>query len=116
MLLVNLRLCNTETKILIANSDEIPNEFFNKNDVTMNISIFHGRPTISSAKSNTLSLKYILKNIIEWIIVSGVTSQKLRINLYASLLNFLHLVKGYSKDSDSMEITDTLYVFSIVLI
>lgn len=42
---------------------------------------------------NSLSLKYILKNIIEWIIVSGIASQKLRINLYASLLNYLHIIK-----------------------
>lgn len=44
-------------------------------------------------KVNTLSLKYILKNIIDWIIVSGESSQKLKINLYASLLNFMHIVK-----------------------
>lgn len=44
-------------------------------------------------KVNTLSLKYILKNIVDWIIISGESSQKLKINLYASLLNFMHIVK-----------------------
>lgn len=53
-----------------------------------------------TAKTNTLSLKYILKNIVDWIIISGEASQKLKINLYASLLNFMHIVKGCNgKDS-----------------
>lgn len=51
-------------------------------------------------KINTLSLKYILKNIVDWIIISGEASQKLKMNLYASLLNFMHIVKGHNtKDS-----------------
>lgn len=51
-------------------------------------------------KTNSLSLKYILKNIVDWIIISGEASQKLKINLYASLLNFMHIVKGFnSKDA-----------------
>lgn len=51
-------------------------------------------------KMNSLSLKYILKNIVDWIIISGEAYQKLKINLYASLLNFMHIVKGFnSKDS-----------------
>lgn len=47
-------------------------------------------------KTNSLSLKYILKNIVDWIIISGEASQKLKINLYASLLNFMHIVKGFN--------------------
>lgn len=107
MLLVNLRFCNTQrVQSIAANSTENAIESANTTEINKSISFFHGRPTISSAKSNTLSLKYILKNITEWIIVSGVTSQKLRINLYASLLNFLHLVKGNSKDVEIKENTD----------
>ncbi|XP_075154690.1 nuclear pore complex protein Nup205 [Haematobia irritans] len=45
------------------------------------------------SKSNALNIKFILKYLLEWIIVSGVVSQKLRINLYASLLNCLSIVK-----------------------
>lgn len=56
-------------------------------------------------KSNSLSLKYILKNIVEWIIVSGVASQKLRINLYAALLNYMHIIKGSDKKRE-MEFDD----------
>lgn len=48
-------------------------------------------------KTNSLNLKYILKNIVEWIIISSVSSQKLKINLYASLLNFMHIIKGMNK-------------------
>lgn len=52
--------------------------------------------TSLTPKTNSLSLKYILKNIVDWIIISGEASQKLKINLYASLLNFMHIVKGFN--------------------
>lgn len=103
MLLVNLRLCNTQKTIsIITNSDE------KKNDINKGIRLFHGCTTINSAKSNTLSLKYILTKITEWIIVSGVTSQKLRMNLYASFLSFLYLIEEDIRNSDYREITDEL--------
>lgn len=109
MLLVNLRLCNTQKTLSIAtNTDEITNECSTKNDANKNMRFFRSCPTNSSSKSNTLSLKHILTKITEWIIVSGVTSQKLRMNLYASLLNFLHLVEGNAIDSDPGDITDEL--------
>lgn len=56
-------------------------------------------------QSNSLNLKYILTHIIDWIIMSGVSSQKLKINLYASLLNFMHIIKGIN--SKSNEFSDT---------
>uniref|UniRef100_A0A1A9WFW1 Nuclear pore complex protein Nup205 n=1 Tax=Glossina brevipalpis TaxID=37001 RepID=A0A1A9WFW1_9MUSC len=56
----------------------------------------------SDVKSNALSLKYILKQILEWLIVSGVSSQKLRVNLYASLLNCLTVIKKQIKPSKKM--------------
>ncbi|XP_055616153.1 nuclear pore complex protein Nup205 [Toxorhynchites rutilus septentrionalis] len=65
-----------------------------------------------SPKTNTLSLRYILQNILEWILISGVGSQKLRINLYASLLNYMHIVKGnrdkLENEQDNMR--DEFYV------
>lgn len=54
-------------------------------------------------KTNSLSLKYILKNIVDWIIISGEASQKLKINLYASLLNFMHIVKGFNTKELTLE-------------
>lgn len=59
--------------------------------------------TSLTPKANTLSLKYILKNIVDWIILSGESSQKLKINLYASLLNFMHIVKGLNSKGSSMD-------------
>ncbi|XP_055585632.1 nuclear pore complex protein Nup205-like [Uranotaenia lowii] len=53
-----------------------------------------------SPKTNTLSLRYILQHILEWILISGVGSQKLRINLYAALLNYMHIVKGNRDKSE----------------
>lgn len=46
--------------------------------------------------TNTSSLKFILHSILEWILISNVSSQKLRVNLYGSLLEFLHMISvGY---------------------
>lgn len=57
--------------------------------------------TSYSAKTNSLSLKYILKNIVEWILISGVSSQKLKVNLYAALLNFMQIIKLKQRKSDT---------------
>lgn len=54
-------------------------------------------------KANSLNLKYILKNIVDWIIISSVSSQKLKINLYASLLNFMHIVKEMNKKTSEFD-------------
>ena len=86
LLLMNLRTC------------------FGKKAISEQTSIFGNQTSLnvsqdqiaSSPKSNSLHLKYIFRNIIEWIIVSGVGSQKLRMNLYAALLNFIYIVKGDS--------------------
>lgn len=70
-----------------------PNQSLATNGVSFNI----GSTSLSlTPKTNSLSLKYILKNIVDWIIISGEASQKLKINLYASLLNFMHIVKGFN--------------------
>ncbi|XP_019530030.3 nuclear pore complex protein Nup205 [Aedes albopictus] len=65
-----------------------------------------------SPKANTLSLRYILHNILEWILISGVGSQKLRINLYAALLNYMHIVKGNRDKSEQKldAVRDEFYV------
>lgn len=57
--------------------------------------------TSYSAKTNSLSLKYILKNIVEWILISGVASQKLKVNLYAALLNFMQIIKLKQRKNDA---------------
>lgn len=91
LLLMNLRTCFGK-KVMEQTS------FFG-NQTSLNLS---QDQIASSPKSNSLHLKYIFRNIIEWIIVSGVGSQKLRMNLYAALLNFIYIVKG---DSNSEKIS-----------
>ncbi|XP_022232399.2 nuclear pore complex protein Nup205 [Drosophila obscura] len=49
---------------------------------------------------STSNLRFILKRIVEWIMVSGVKSQKLRINLYTALLNCLRIVKRLRTDEE----------------
>uniref|UniRef100_A0A1B0CE99 Nuclear pore complex protein n=1 Tax=Lutzomyia longipalpis TaxID=7200 RepID=A0A1B0CE99_LUTLO len=78
LLLVNLRLCYVMTTKEAAKQSSVH----------------------FSLKTNTLNFKFILGSIVEWIIVSGVASQKLRINLYASLLNVMHIVKSGLRKGD----------------
>lgn len=74
-------------------------------------STFFGNQTsmshdLSPTKSNSSHLKYIFKNIIEWIIISGSSgSQKLRMNLYAALLNFIYIIKG-DNDKEKMAVEE----------
>uniref|UniRef100_A0A336MB53 CSON014651 protein n=1 Tax=Culicoides sonorensis TaxID=179676 RepID=A0A336MB53_CULSO len=93
MLLVNLRTCYSKTvhSTLDATLNSTSNHLSVSQLLTLNGT---QTATVASPRTNTLSLKFILRNIIEWIIVSGLASQRLRINLYASLLNFMHIVKG----------------------
>lgn len=79
ILLVNLRSCYLQAAQEAADDSLM----------TMNQSAITGK--IKSV--NSLNLKFILRNIVEWIIVSGAGSQKLRINLYASLLNAMYIIK-----------------------
>lgn len=94
LLLMNLRTCFgkkslSEQTIMFGNQSSLN---FSQDQI------------VSAPKSNSSQLKYIFRNIIEWIIVSGVGSQKLRMNLYAALLNFIYIVKGdASKDRLALE-------------
>ncbi|XP_034945477.1 nuclear pore complex protein Nup205 [Chelonus insularis] len=57
---------------------------------------------ISSSPSYTTTMKIILNHILQWIINSGASSQKVRTHLYGALLNFLCVV-GLEK-SESTEV------------
>lgn len=92
ILLVNLRAC-----YLQAAQEE---------DSLMMMSVNQSAIRGKLKSVNSLSLKFILRNIIEWIIMSGVGSQKLRINLYASFLNVMHIVKqnaGQDEGTDNQQ-------------
>lgn len=43
-------------------------------------------------EENSAKLNVILSGILQWMLGSGVASQKLRANLYSSLLSFMHIV------------------------
>ncbi|XP_071445952.1 nuclear pore complex protein Nup205-like [Hetaerina americana] len=45
----------------------------------------------ATLQANSAALKVILSGILQWIVSSAPPSQKLRINLYGALLNFLHV-------------------------
>lgn len=85
LLLVNLRLCysskNQKSQAITSPQQSLLNT---------SKSLFQ---TPLRTASNELSLKFILKHIIEWIILTGSTFKKLRVYLYASLLNYMHIIK-----------------------
>lgn len=105
LLLMNLRAASSSLSMSKRN---------NANETS---TLFFGNQTdqstiISPTKSNSSHLKYIFKNIVEWIIVSGSSgSQKLRMNLYAALLNFIYIIKGDgSNEEASDDPKDDFYV------
>uniref|UniRef100_A0A182QEW4 Nuclear pore complex protein Nup205 n=1 Tax=Anopheles farauti TaxID=69004 RepID=A0A182QEW4_9DIPT len=51
-------------------------------------------------RANALSLKFILKNILDWLLISGDGSPQLKMNLYVALLNYMYIIKG---NRDSLE-------------
>lgn len=92
-----------------ANGLAIPSNFNASHSLAMGTSLNINSTNLSlTPKTNSLSLKYILKNIVDWIIISGEASQKLKINLYASLLNFMHIVKGFNASKDSLSDDHTM--------
>ena len=70
---------------------------------------------IVSSDSNILNLKSILKRLLEWIVVSDVKSQKLRINLYAAILSCLRMLNGHFLENITSRNYET-YVYRISLI
>lgn len=59
-----------------------------------------------NVKSNSLNLKSILRNLIEWITQSAVSSQMLRINLYTSFLNCSNIILG--QDHIQQQVTEAM--------
>lgn len=84
-LLVNLRHCYTQQTATDAKG-------YAANSTSY--SLINQTAVSASPKNNSLSLKYILKNIVDWILMSGAASQKLKSNLYTAMLNFMHIIKG----------------------
>ncbi|KAK0157412.1 hypothetical protein PV328_011157 [Microctonus aethiopoides] len=62
----------------------------------------------SSSPSYTTTMKIILSHILQWILNSGASSQKIRTHLYGALLNFLCIV-GLEKLEWS-DVTNSTYI------
>lgn len=60
-------------------------------------------------QTKSLTLKFILQKILSWIMVSSGSTQKMRVNLYGALLNFLHIVNP-KFDPVDMETDSPTYV------
>lgn len=100
LLLMNLRVASMR-KTESTSNDTRDSTFFGNQT-----SISHDHTMVSPSKSNSSHLKYIFRNIIEWIIISGSSgSQKLRMNLYAALLNFIYIIKG-ENDKEKSTLAD----------
>lgn len=76
LLLVNLRKCHIKEERQRQVSGHNSDEIYQPNIIQI----------------NATSLKAILNYIIEWLITSDVSEQKLRINLYGALVTFFHLI------------------------
>lgn len=71
-----------------------------------------------NVKSNSLNLKSILRNLIEWITQSAVSSQMLRINLYTSFLNCANIILGqdYTQQQATEAMIETNEEYETVLV
>ncbi|CAH1643767.1 unnamed protein product [Spodoptera littoralis] len=90
LLLVNLRHCYLLQK---RESNQKSSEF--------EMSFFG--PSNQIMQTNSLTLKFILHKILSWILVSGGSTQKMRVNLYGALLNFLNIVNLKTSPADPEE-------------
>ncbi|KAL0850619.1 hypothetical protein ABMA28_012378 [Loxostege sticticalis] len=97
LLLVNLRHCyilqKRETNM---DASEFETSFFGPSNQIM--------------QTKSLTLKFILHKILSWILVSGGSTQKMRVNLYGALLNYLNIVNLKPSPADPEEELNTTYV------
>ncbi|XP_050357283.1 nuclear pore complex protein Nup205 [Nymphalis io] len=97
LLLVNLRHCY----ILQKRESSLKTSDFETS--------FFG-PSNQIMQTKSLTLKFILHKILSWILVSGVSTQKMRVNLYGALLNFLNIVNLKPSSADPEEDVSATYV------
>jgi len=98
MLLLNLRSYYSDSSSTGPNAAQIQMHQSNFFNMSQFLTLLGPQTAqIVTPISHALSLKYILHNNFEWIIVCGQSSQRLRINLFSSLFNFMHIVKGGGK-------------------
>lgn len=96
LLLVNLRHCYVmQKRESTLDNTEFETTFFGLQNQLM--------------QTKSLSLKFILQKILSWILVSSGSTQKMRVNLYGALLNFLSIV-NLKTGSVDMEEENSNYV------
>ncbi|XP_020811947.1 nuclear pore complex protein Nup205 [Drosophila serrata] len=104
LLLANLRYCCY--LIEDQRADDQSELTSNPNDTqaqakkSLGLGSLGARGENGSSGSNSNNLRFILKRLVEWIMISEVKSQKLRINLYGALLNCLRIVKRQRSDEE----------------
>ncbi|XP_050663586.1 nuclear pore complex protein Nup205 [Leptidea sinapis] len=97
LLLVNLRHCYIlQKRESNLKSSEFESSFFG--------------PSNQIIQTKSLTLKFILHKILSWILVSGGSTQKMRVNLYGALLNFLNIVNLKPSAADPEEEINSTYV------
>ncbi|XP_045513787.1 nuclear pore complex protein Nup205 [Pieris brassicae] len=97
LLLVNLRHCYIlQKRESNLKSSEFETTFFGPSNQIM--------------QTKSLTLKFILHKILSWILVSGGSTQKMRVNLYGALLNFLNIVNLKPSAADPEEEISSSYV------
>ncbi|XP_045761560.1 nuclear pore complex protein Nup205 [Maniola jurtina] len=97
LLLVNLRHCYIlQKRESSLKSADFETSFFGPSNQIM--------------QTKSLTLKFILHKILSWILVSGVSTPKIRVNLYGALLNFLNIVNLKQSPADPEEEGNTTYV------
>ncbi|XP_053673536.1 nuclear pore complex protein Nup205 [Anopheles nili] len=114
LLMVNLRSCfllKSEQMSIHMLSERHQNGSFNGTKGTpsglndeLNVSSVqqqrHTGTYVYLERTNALSLKFILKNILDWLLISSDGSPQLKMNLYVALLNYMYIIKG---NRDSLE-------------
>ncbi|XP_059051373.1 nuclear pore complex protein Nup205 [Achroia grisella] len=97
LLLVNLRHCYIlQKRESNMNSTDFETTFFGPSNQIM--------------QTKSLTLKFILHKILSWILVSGGSTQKMRVNLYGALLNYLNIVNLRASPAEPEEEVNSTYV------
>uniref|UniRef100_A0AAG5DJ40 Nuclear pore complex protein Nup205 n=1 Tax=Anopheles atroparvus TaxID=41427 RepID=A0AAG5DJ40_ANOAO len=103
LLMVNLRSCfmlKAEQLSLLMLSKRHPNGSINGSmpHEELSVSNVHqqqpGTTYSYLERANALSLKFILKHILDWLLISSDGSPQLKMNLYVALLNYMYIIKG----------------------
>lgn len=111
--IVNLQLFPDALRMLSGSTLVILDSF--KKNYLYELKIKQLTGTVSESEVNQIvelyqnALQRILGNLLEWILISNVTDAELRINLYASLVTFLQLIK-IEPDNKDLNIDNSMFV------